>query len=97
MQCTQATNLAGRLGRSGLTGHVFSDVVTGGNERSDHHADPCLTARGVTAVGVKGFYVGSSRDPRRLLCAARGEDPKLKLERTGRREAAEPVPVRFDG
>ena len=27
----------------------------GGNERSDHHADPCLTARGVTAVGVKVF------------------------------------------
>ena len=52
---THATNLAGRLGRSGFTGHVFSDSVTGGNEWSDHHADPCLTARGVTAVGVKVF------------------------------------------
>ena len=55
MKCTQATNLAGRRGRSGLTGHVFSDAVTGGNERSDHHADPCLTARDVTAVGVNVF------------------------------------------
>jgi hypothetical protein len=66
---------------------------------------PCLTARGVTAVGVKVFTSdllkgqdthGSSRDPRGLLCAARREDPTLKLERTGRREAAEPVPVTFD-
>ena len=42
VKCTQATNLAGRLGRSGLTDHVFSDAVTGGNVRSDHHADTCL-------------------------------------------------------
>ena len=55
VQCIQATNLAGRRSRSGLTDHVFSDAVTGGNVRSDHHADPCLTARGVTAVGVKVF------------------------------------------
>ena len=44
----------------------------------------------------KGFYVGSSRGPRGLLCAAAREDPTLKLERTGRREAAEPVPIRWD-
>ena len=43
----------GSAARSGLMDHVFSDAVTGGNVRSDHHADPCLTARGVTAVGVK--------------------------------------------
>ena len=45
----------------------------------------------------KCFYFGSSRDPRGLSCAAASEDPTLKLERMGRREAAEPVPVRFDG
>jgi hypothetical protein len=56
VKCTQAANLAGRLGRIGLTDHELSDAVTGGNERSDHrHADPCLTAKAVTAVGVKVF------------------------------------------
>ena len=44
----------------------------------------------------KGFYFGSSRDPRGLSCAAAREDPTLKLERTGRREAAKPVPCLFD-
>jgi hypothetical protein len=81
-------------GRSGLTGHVFSYAVTGGNERSDHHADPCLTSRGCWS---KGFYVGSSRDPRGLLCAVRLEDPTLTLERTGWREATKLVPVLIMG
>ena len=52
----------GRRGRSGLTDHVFSDAVTGGNVRSDHHADPCLTARGVTVLeyGYTTGYCGTN-------------------------------------
>ena len=81
VQCTQAANLAGRRGRSGLTGHVLSDAVTGGNERSDHHLTPASRQKRCHGCWSKGFYVGSSRDPRELSCAAAREDPTLKLER----------------
>jgi hypothetical protein len=56
VKCTQATNLAGRRGRSDLTDHVFSDAVTGGNVRSDHHVLTPASRQEVSRLfGVKAF------------------------------------------